>query len=78
MNTSRFRFILFNLKIFGEIVLPIFFLCFCSATGEIFMELQEIEYGVWGMWQNVLALSIITCLFLSLSYVQLRRINNFK
>jgi len=42
------------------------------------MDLQEIEYGVWGFWQNILALSIITCIFLGLSYMQLRRINKFK
>nr|CAB3219645.1 ATP-binding cassette sub-family G member 2-like [Phallusia mammillata] len=48
------------------------------TTGEAYMEVQGIPYGVWGLWQNILALGCMSIFFLFLSYVQLRRVNKFK
>uniref|UniRef100_A0A8C5DNV0 ATP-binding cassette sub-family G member 2-like n=1 Tax=Gouania willdenowi TaxID=441366 RepID=A0A8C5DNV0_GOUWI len=46
--------------------------------GELFLLSQDIDFSVWGFWQNVVALLgiIFVCMFLA--YVQLRRINRFK
>ncbi|XP_019958192.2 broad substrate specificity ATP-binding cassette transporter ABCG2b isoform X1 [Paralichthys olivaceus] len=46
--------------------------------GEVFLRSQDIDYSVWGFWQNQVALLgiIIFCMFLA--YVQLRRINRWK
>ncbi|XP_068445183.1 broad substrate specificity ATP-binding cassette transporter ABCG2b isoform X2 [Clinocottus analis] len=46
--------------------------------GELFLKSQDIDYSVWGYWQNQVALLgiILVCMFLS--YVQLRRINRWK
>ncbi|KAF7663306.1 hypothetical protein LDENG_00213550 [Lucifuga dentata] len=46
--------------------------------GEVFLQLQDIDYSRWGFWQNQVALLgiIFVCMFLA--YVQLRRINRFK
>lgn len=48
------------------------------TTGEEYMERQGIEYGTWGLWQNIVALAAIGLGFLFLTYVQLRRINKYK
>jgi len=42
------------------------------------MTSQGIEYGVWGLWQNMVALGSICVGFLFFAYVQLRRVNKFK
>lgn len=46
--------------------------------GEVFLKGQDIDYSVWGFWQNQVALLgiILVCMFLA--YVQLRRINRWK
>ncbi|XP_029993350.1 broad substrate specificity ATP-binding cassette transporter ABCG2b [Sphaeramia orbicularis] len=46
--------------------------------GELFLKSQDIDYSVWGFWQNQVALLgiILVCMFLA--YVQLRRINRWK
>ncbi|XP_049428959.1 broad substrate specificity ATP-binding cassette transporter ABCG2b [Epinephelus fuscoguttatus] len=46
--------------------------------GELFLKGQDIDYSVWGFWQNQVALLgiILVCMFLA--YVQLRRINRWK
>ena len=49
-----------------------------STTGEDYMDSQGITYGVWGMWQNIVALMSMAVGFLALTYVQLRRINKYK
>lgn len=45
--------------------------------GEVFLQVQEVDYSLWGFWQNEVALLgiILTCMFLA--YVQLRRINRW-
>jgi len=48
------------------------------TTGEDYMRSQGIEYGVWGLWKNILALQTIAVVVLALTYVQLRRINKYK
>jgi len=48
------------------------------TTGEDYMDSQGITYGVWGMWQNIVALMSMAVGFLALTYVQLRRINKYK
>uniref|UniRef100_H2Z7L4 ABC transporter domain-containing protein n=1 Tax=Ciona savignyi TaxID=51511 RepID=H2Z7L4_CIOSA len=51
---------------------------FFSTTGEIYMEAQGIEYGVWGLWVNIVALGSMCFGFLFLAYIQMRRVNKFK
>ncbi|XP_053271490.1 broad substrate specificity ATP-binding cassette transporter ABCG2b [Pleuronectes platessa] len=46
--------------------------------GEVFLKRQGIDYSVWGFWQNQVALMGIITVCMSLSYVQLRRINRWK
>nr|XP_018669244.1 ATP-binding cassette sub-family G member 2-like [Ciona intestinalis] len=48
------------------------------TTGEAYMQIQGIEYGVWGLWVNILALGCMCIGFLFLAYVQMRRVNKFK
>uniref|UniRef100_H2Z7M0 ABC transporter domain-containing protein n=1 Tax=Ciona savignyi TaxID=51511 RepID=H2Z7M0_CIOSA len=45
---------------------------FFSTTGEIYMEAQGIEYGVWGLWVNIVALGSMCFGFLFLAYIQMR------
>uniref|UniRef100_A0A8C1LMT1 ABC transporter domain-containing protein n=1 Tax=Cyprinus carpio TaxID=7962 RepID=A0A8C1LMT1_CYPCA len=49
-----------------------------SMTGDMYLDHQEIDYSLWGFWQNQVALTGIMCVCLILSYVQLRRINRWK
>jgi len=42
------------------------------------MEIQGIPDGVWGLWQNIVALAGMCVVFLFLAYIQLRRVNKFK
>jgi len=42
------------------------------------MEIQGIPDGVWGQWQNILALGSMSLIFIFFAYIQLRRINKFK
>ncbi|KAL1249271.1 hypothetical protein QQF64_020276, partial [Cirrhinus molitorella] len=43
----------------------------CSS-GEDFLTEQGIEYSTWGLWQNHLALGIMTVIFLIIAYLKLR------
>ncbi|KAI4895951.1 hypothetical protein NFI96_018487 [Prochilodus magdalenae] len=47
-------------------------------TGEMYLKAQGIDYSVWGFWQNQVALLGITLVCITLTYVQLRRINRWK
>uniref|UniRef100_A0A673J6Y9 ATP-binding cassette sub-family G member 2-like n=1 Tax=Sinocyclocheilus rhinocerous TaxID=307959 RepID=A0A673J6Y9_9TELE len=52
--------------------------CHCScSTGEGFLSDQGIDYSTWGMWQNHLALGIMTLIFLIIAYLKLRFIKKF-
>ncbi|XP_029292193.1 broad substrate specificity ATP-binding cassette transporter ABCG2b [Cottoperca gobio] len=46
--------------------------------GEAFLKSQDIDYSVWGFWQNQVALLGIISVCMVLAYVQLRRINRWK
>uniref|UniRef100_A0A8C1XPU1 ATP-binding cassette, sub-family G (WHITE), member 2a n=1 Tax=Cyprinus carpio TaxID=7962 RepID=A0A8C1XPU1_CYPCA len=48
----------------------------CS-TGEDFLSEQGIDYSTWGLWQNHLALGIMTLIFLIIAYLKLRFIKKF-
>ncbi|XP_008314845.1 broad substrate specificity ATP-binding cassette transporter ABCG2b [Cynoglossus semilaevis] len=48
------------------------------VPGEVFLDLQDLDYSAWGFWQNQLALFGIITVCLLLAYVQLRRINRWK
>ncbi|XP_029911937.1 broad substrate specificity ATP-binding cassette transporter ABCG2b [Myripristis murdjan] len=49
-----------------------------SIPGEVFLKQQNIDYSVWGFWQNQVALLGIILVCMCLAYVQLRRINRWK
>uniref|UniRef100_A0A673MZP7 ATP-binding cassette, sub-family G (WHITE), member 2a n=1 Tax=Sinocyclocheilus rhinocerous TaxID=307959 RepID=A0A673MZP7_9TELE len=49
---------------------------YCS-TGEDFLSEQGIDYSTWGLWQNHLALGIMTLIFLIIAYLKLRFIKKF-
>ncbi|XP_006806132.1 broad substrate specificity ATP-binding cassette transporter ABCG2-like [Neolamprologus brichardi] len=46
-------------------------------SGEKVLEEQGVEYSLWGMWQNHLALFIMTICFLTITYLKLRFIKKF-
>ncbi|XP_005752693.1 broad substrate specificity ATP-binding cassette transporter ABCG2 [Pundamilia nyererei] len=46
-------------------------------SGEKVLEEQGVEYSLWGMWQNHLALFIMTICFLIITYLKLRFIKKF-
>ncbi|KAJ8001352.1 hypothetical protein DPEC_G00168640 [Dallia pectoralis] len=48
------------------------------VPGEVYLQLQGIDYSTWGFWQNQVALAGITTVCMFLAYVQLRRINRWK
>ncbi|XP_041926462.1 broad substrate specificity ATP-binding cassette transporter ABCG2-like [Alosa sapidissima] len=48
-----------------------------SCTGEDFLNNQGIDYSTWGLWQNHVALTIMTILFLGIAYLKLRFIKKF-
>ena len=50
-----------------------------APLGEDYLDLQEIAYdSAWDLWQNIMALGIMTVAFLTFAYVQLRRVNMYK
>ncbi|XP_029706425.1 broad substrate specificity ATP-binding cassette transporter ABCG2b [Takifugu rubripes] len=49
-----------------------------TVPGEQLLEIQGIDYSVWGFWQNPVALLGIMLVCMALSYVQLRQINRWK
>ncbi|KAH9519784.1 ATP-binding cassette sub- G member 2 [Bulinus truncatus] len=58
---------------------------FCSANGtdcmlgDVYLKRQKIPYETqWDLWQNEAALGIIIAVFLTLAYIQLRRIKKLK
>ena len=54
-----------------------FTVCFFSSlTGNEFLERQGIKYN--DLWDNIMALGVITLILLFLAYVQLRRIKKDK
>ncbi|KAM7376942.1 hypothetical protein PAMA_013631 [Pampus argenteus] len=47
------------------------------CTGEDFLEQQGVDYSTWGLWQNHVALGIMTTCFLTIAYLKLRFIRKF-
>ncbi|XDV15600.1 hypothetical protein PO909_015650 [Leuciscus waleckii] len=50
---------------------------FYSCTGEQHLTFQGIDYSSWGLWQNHVALTVMTLLFLIIAYIKLRFIHKF-
>nr|XP_023683404.1 ATP-binding cassette sub-family G member 2-like [Paramormyrops kingsleyae]XP_023683405.1 ATP-binding cassette sub-family G member 2-like [Paramormyrops kingsleyae] len=48
-----------------------------TCTGEDFLKEQGIDYSTWGLWQNHVALLIMTIIFLTIAYLKLRFIRKF-
>uniref|UniRef100_A0A8B9R8I8 Broad substrate specificity ATP-binding cassette transporter ABCG2 n=1 Tax=Astyanax mexicanus TaxID=7994 RepID=A0A8B9R8I8_ASTMX len=48
-----------------------------TCTGEQHLKSQGIDYSTWGLWQNHLALIIMTIIFLIIAYIKLRFIRKF-
>uniref|UniRef100_A0A671UQD1 ATP-binding cassette, sub-family G (WHITE), member 2a n=1 Tax=Sparus aurata TaxID=8175 RepID=A0A671UQD1_SPAAU len=48
-----------------------------GCTGEDFLEVQGVDYSTWGLWQNHMALGIMTICFLTIAYLKLRFIRKF-
>ncbi|XP_053199624.1 broad substrate specificity ATP-binding cassette transporter ABCG2-like [Scomber japonicus] len=48
-----------------------------ACTGEDFMDEQGVDYSTWGLWQNHVALAIMTTIFLTITYLKLRFIRKF-
>ncbi|MBN3315629.1 ABCG2 protein, partial [Atractosteus spatula] len=48
-----------------------------QCTGEEFLEKQGIDYSTWGLWQNHVALAVMTLIFLSIAYLKLRFMKKF-
>ncbi|XP_044047465.1 broad substrate specificity ATP-binding cassette transporter ABCG2b isoform X3 [Siniperca chuatsi] len=74
---SIFRYGL-NAAFINEMTGQLFYINTTIIPGELFLKSQDINYSVWGFWQNQVALLgiILVCMFLA--YVQLRRINRWK
>uniref|UniRef100_A0AAY4ALC4 Broad substrate specificity ATP-binding cassette transporter ABCG2 n=1 Tax=Denticeps clupeoides TaxID=299321 RepID=A0AAY4ALC4_9TELE len=53
----------------------------CSAnvecTGEQHLNAQGITYSTWGLWENHVALAVMTFIFLIIAYIKLRFIRKF-
>lgn len=47
------------------------------CTGEQHLKAQGIDYSTWGLWENHVALIVMTVIFLSIAYVKLRFMKKF-
>uniref|UniRef100_A0A8C7Z450 ATP-binding cassette, sub-family G (WHITE), member 2a n=1 Tax=Oryzias sinensis TaxID=183150 RepID=A0A8C7Z450_9TELE len=47
------------------------------CTGEEFLDQQGVLHDSWGLWQNHLALGVMTLVFLAIAYLKLRFIRKF-
>ncbi|XP_034394319.1 broad substrate specificity ATP-binding cassette transporter ABCG2b [Cyclopterus lumpus] len=74
---SIFRYGL-NAAFINEMAGQLFYSNTTVIPGELFLQSQDIDYSVWGFWQNQVALLGIIFVCMSLAYVQLRRINRWK
>ncbi|XP_070831263.1 broad substrate specificity ATP-binding cassette transporter ABCG2d [Chaetodon trifascialis] len=48
-----------------------------TCTGEQYLDYLGIEYTTWGLWENHLALTVMTFVFLIIAYLKLRYIKKF-
>uniref|UniRef100_A0A3B3V2D2 ATP binding cassette subfamily G member 2 (JR blood group) n=1 Tax=Poecilia latipinna TaxID=48699 RepID=A0A3B3V2D2_9TELE len=54
----------------GFVILP-------GCTGEQYLDYLGIEYSSWGLWENHVALTVMTVVFLFVAYLKLRYIRKF-
>ncbi|KAI4789959.1 hypothetical protein KUCAC02_034919 [Chaenocephalus aceratus] len=47
------------------------------CTGEEFLDNQGVDWSTWGLWQNHVALGVMTFCFLTIAYLKLRFIRKF-
>lgn len=52
-------------------------MCCFRCTGEQYLDYLGIEYTTWGLWENHVALTIMTFVFLIIAYLKLRFIRKF-
>uniref|UniRef100_A0A671WF81 Broad substrate specificity ATP-binding cassette transporter ABCG2 n=1 Tax=Sparus aurata TaxID=8175 RepID=A0A671WF81_SPAAU len=52
-------------------------MCCFRCTGEQYLDYLGIEYTTWGLWENHVALTIMTFMFLIIAYLKLRFIRKF-
>uniref|UniRef100_A0A3B4YFH8 Broad substrate specificity ATP-binding cassette transporter ABCG2 n=1 Tax=Seriola lalandi dorsalis TaxID=1841481 RepID=A0A3B4YFH8_SERLL len=50
--------------------------CF-RCTGEQYLDYLGIEYTPWGLWENHVALTVMSVIFLIIAYLKLRNIKKF-
>ncbi|XP_047220335.1 broad substrate specificity ATP-binding cassette transporter ABCG2b isoform X2 [Girardinichthys multiradiatus] len=67
-----------NAVYINEMTGQIFYSNNSIVPGEAFLESMDIDYSVWGFWQNEVALLGIIAVCMTLAYVQLLRINRWK
>ncbi|XP_061626839.1 broad substrate specificity ATP-binding cassette transporter ABCG2d isoform X1 [Phyllopteryx taeniolatus] len=48
-----------------------------TCTGEQYLDYLGIQYGMWGLWENHVALAVMLVGFLLISYLKLRYIKKF-
>ncbi|XP_062411432.1 broad substrate specificity ATP-binding cassette transporter ABCG2d [Sardina pilchardus] len=48
-----------------------------TCTGEQHLKGQGIDYSTWGLWENHVALAVMTLIFLAIAYVKLRFMKKF-
>lgn len=51
--------------------------CCFRCKGEEYLYYQGIKYTTWGLWENHVALSVMTVIFLIITYLKLRFIKKF-
>lgn len=51
--------------------------CCFRCTGEQYLDYLGIEYTTWGLWENHVALTVMTFIFLIIAYLKLRYIKKF-
>ena len=47
------------------------------CTGEQYLDYLGIEYTTWGLWENHVALIVMSIIFLVITYLKLRYIKKF-
>ncbi|KAL0970611.1 hypothetical protein UPYG_G00244410 [Umbra pygmaea] len=48
-----------------------------TCTGEDFLKNQGVDFSTWGLWQNHVALGVMTTILLLIAYLKLRFIKKF-
>uniref|UniRef100_A0A3B4YFE9 Broad substrate specificity ATP-binding cassette transporter ABCG2 n=1 Tax=Seriola lalandi dorsalis TaxID=1841481 RepID=A0A3B4YFE9_SERLL len=48
-----------------------------TCTGEQYLDYLGIEYTPWGLWENHVALTVMSVIFLIIAYLKLRNIKKF-